>query len=397
MRTVARFSPDRLRERFTELCEISSPTGEERAIADRVIGELRDLGLEVYEDDAAERAGSGAGNIVAHLPGRHQPGGDNDSWLMFCAHLDTVPHDGPIRVKRDENDVYRSVGETILGADNKAAVAVLLELAAGWSGTGPAGGDLLGTAGPPVGLELVFTVAEEEGLRGAKALDLDLLRAPFGFVIDHPSPIGELLTAAPTYIRVMADFRGVEAHAGIRPEQGRSAVLAAARAIARFKLGRLDRETTTNVGLIEGGSATNVVPGHCRLVGEVRSLDQAQAIELVREMSEVCADAAGETDCDLDFVSEEIFRGYRLPAGAESVKLAEAALSASGFEAVQTATGGGSDANAFNARGFECLLLANATTANHTPEEAVAGAELDRMLTVCDALLNAAALTAGEK
>lgn len=379
------FSHERLRDLFAELCEIASPTGEERAVADYVTTRLRELGLEVEEDDAAVPARAGAGNLIARLPGRKTEAGE-EQWLMFCAHLDTVPHEAPITVTRD-NDIFRSAGNTILGADNKAAVAVLIELVAGWAG----GGDLLAAAGPPVGIELVFTVAEEDGLRGARALDINRLQAPFGYVLDHASPIGEMLVAAPTHYRIEAGFHGVEAHAGIRPEDGRSAVVAASRAIARLQVGRLDPETTTNIGLVEGGSAPNIVPGHCRFVGEVRSLDADRATTLVTEISEVCADVAGETDCDLAFSSEEIFRGYRLPPNATSVKLAEAAFARVGIEATAKATGGGSDANALIERGFECLLLANGTEANHTPEESVAGSELDGMLEVCDALLAEAA------
>ena len=388
---VAQVDPERLRHRFVELCEISSPTGSEREVTDRVKAELRDLGLEVTEDDSAGPARAGAGNLIARLPGRQTEEGSDPAWLMFCAHLDTVPHDGPIEVLRD-GDVFKSAGETILGADNKAAVAVLIELVAGWSAA-PGGADLLSAAGPPVGVELVFTVAEEDGLRGAKALDLDRLKSPYGFVLDHASPIGELLVAGPTHIRIEANFSGVEAHAGIRPEDGRSAIAAAARAIERMDLGRLDDETTANVGSIEGGSAANIVPGRCRVVGEVRSLDAEKATALVKAMAASCADAASDCGCDVDFVSEKIFSGYRLAPSASTVQLAEAALARCGIEPVRKATGGGSDANALLARGFECLLLANGTEGNHTPDESVNGAELDRMLAVCEALLDEAATT----
>ena len=143
----------RLRDRFVRLCEIESPTGSERAVADAVLAELAELGVEAVEDEAAGPARAGAGNLVARLPGT------SEKWLMLCAHLDTVPHDGPIEVG-EQDGVFRSRGDTILGADNKAAVAVLLELAARHAGD-PA----------PMGLELVFTVAEEDGLRGAKELE----------------------------------------------------------------------------------------------------------------------------------------------------------------------------------------------------------------------------------
>src|SRR5262245_40639622 len=178
----------RLYETFTRLCEIRSPTGEEREIADSVAAELRALGLEVSEDDAAGPAEAGAGNLLARLPGT------GEEWVMFCAHLDTVPHRGLVEVVEDEG-VFRSRGETILGADNKAAVAVFMELVARCA-----------EAPSPVGIELVLTVAEEQGLRGAKAFDTSALRSSAGFVLDHAGPVGEVIVATPTQQKIRADF-----------------------------------------------------------------------------------------------------------------------------------------------------------------------------------------------
>jgi len=252
----------RLHETFVRLCEIRSPTGEEREVADTIAAELRALGLEVSEDDAAGAAEAGAGNLLARLPGR------SDEWVMFCAHIDTVPHEGRVEVVDDEG-VFRSRGETILGADNKAAVAVFMELAARYAETPP-----------PIGIELVLTVAEEQGLRGAKAFDASVLRSKAGFVLDHAGPVGEVIVTTPTQHKILADFAGVEAHAGIRPEDGSSAIAAAAAAIDRMELGRLDEQTTANVGLISGGTSGNVVPGHCGIHAEARSLDAARAAEV---------------------------------------------------------------------------------------------------------------------
>ena len=209
----------RLFDRFVRLCEISSPTGSEREVADDVLAELRELGVAVVEDDSAGPARAGAGNLIAHVPGT------GEGWVSMFAHLDTVPDGGQIEVTR-EGGVFKSAGDTILGADNKAAVAVLMELAA------------RRLAEPAqMGLELVFTVAEEDGLRGAEALDTDGLRAPFGYVIDHATPIGEVIVAAPTYKRLICEFTGQEAHSGINPEDGHSAIAAAAVAISRMELG----------------------------------------------------------------------------------------------------------------------------------------------------------------
>ena len=363
----------RMLDRFVRLCEVASPTGSERAVANTVLAELRELGVEVTEDGSAGPAQAGSGNLIARIPG------ERDGWVMFAAHLDTVPHQGDIEVALDQG-VYHSAGDTILGADNKAAVTILAEIAARSV-----------DARPPLGLELVFTVAEEDGLRGAKALDLGALRSPFGFVLDHASPIGEVITAAPTYKRLTAEFEGTEAHSGIRPEDGRSAIAAAATAISRMELGRLDEETTANVGVIAGGTASNVVAGHCRVDGEARSLDDEKASKAIGEMVDACTWAAGEHECDVDVEVTEMFQGYRLPSKSRSVTIARTALERRGVDPVETSTGGGSDANAFNAAGFETVLLANGTEANHTPEESVAPDRIVQMFGICEAIVEEAA------
>ncbi|HSK49777.1 MAG TPA: M20/M25/M40 family metallo-hydrolase [Solirubrobacterales bacterium] len=364
-----------LHERFVRLCEIRSPTGEEREIADSVAAELRALGLEVSEDDAAGAAEAGAGNLLARLPGQRE------EWVMFCAHLDTVPHFGRVEVIEDEG-VFRSRDETILGADNKAAVAVFMELAARAAGAGEP---------PPVGIELLLTVAEEQGLRGAKAFDVSQLHSEVGFVLDHAGPVGEVIVATPTQQKVRADFAGVEAHAGIRPEDGSSAIAAAAAAIDRMELGRLDERTTANVGLIQGGTSGNVVPGHCWLHAEARSLDAGRAAEVAGSIADACTWGASEHGCDVDVRIEELFRGYEVPPSSPALALAEGALRGIGVEPVRTAIGGGSDANALRLSGYECLLLANGTEAVHTSEERVSAHSLEQMLAVCEGLVAAVA------
>ncbi|HET9162684.1 MAG TPA: M20/M25/M40 family metallo-hydrolase [Solirubrobacterales bacterium] len=364
---------DRLHERFVRLCEIRSPTGEEREVADTLIAELRALGLEVSEDDAAGPAEAGAGNILARLPGR------GDRWLTFCAHIDTVPHAGQVEVVEDEG-VFRSAGETILGADNKAAVAVFMELVARGAEKVPS----------PVGIELLLTVAEEQGLRGAKAFDTSALRSDCGFVLDHAGPVGEVIVATPTQQKVRADFVGVEAHAGLEPDDGKSAIAAAAAAIDRMELGRLDSETTANVGLIEGGTSGNVVPGHCAIHAEARSLDSERVAVVAGAMADACAWGASEHGCDVDVHLEELFRGYRLPPSSPALALAEAGLRGAGHEPVRTAIGGGSDANALRLAGFDCVLLANGTSDVHTADERVSARDLDTMLEVCEGIVAAA-------
>jgi tripeptide aminopeptidase len=366
---------ERLYERFIRLCEIRSPTGEEREVADTLAAELRALGLEVSEDEAAGPAGAGAGNLLARLPGR------GEGWVMFCAHMDTVPHRGQVEAIEDEG-VFRSRGETILGADNKAAVAVFMELVARHAEA---------QEPPPVGIELLLTVAEEQGLRGAKAFDTAALRSDRGFVLDHAGEVGEVVVATPTQQKIRADFAGVEAHAGIRPEDGSNAIAAAAAAISRMELGRLDEGTTANVGLIEGGTSGNVVPGHCGIVAETRSLDSERAAEEAGRMTEACAWGASEHDCDVDVQVEELFRGYELPSSSAALALAELGLRGAGLEPRRVKIGGGSDANVLRLDGYDCVLLSNGTADVHTAAESVPARSLEKMLEVCEGIVAAAA------
>jgi tripeptide aminopeptidase len=363
----------RLNDTFAALCAIASPSGRERGMADRVTAELTALGLEVTEDGAGPEVGSDAGNLLARIPGRSE-----DS-VLLCAHLDTVPHEGPVEPVLVDG-AWESAGDTILGADNKAAVAMLLELARRTA-----------IEGSPVGIELLFTVSEERALGGAKAFDVGALRSPFGFVFDHASPIGEIVVASPTYMRWEAAFAGKAAHAGLHPEEGRSAILAAAKAIVALPQGRIDEQTTVNVAQIRGGvEGTNVVPEHCTVVGEARSLSDAALEQVMAEIVDDLHDAANDPvcSCDLDLTVERLFEGYRLKTQAPPVQAAEAALRERGYAPRRILSGGGSDANAFSTAGFTCVNLANGTERAHQPSERVSQASLEGMLDVTYALLD---------
>ena len=365
---------ERLAYDFVRLCETESPSLRERAVADAVTSELRSAGLEVEEDGTATVVGSECGNLLARIPA---PEGART--VLLCAHLDTVPLAAPVNVQR-EGGVFRNANEAILGADNKAAVAVLLGVAR-----------RLAEQGSPVGIELLFTTAEELALRGAKEVDRAGLRSEFGFVFDHASPIGELIVAAPTYFRLEARFRGAAAHAGIRPEHGRNAIAAAARAISAMRIGRIDEGTTANVGTIEGGTAANVVAEHCRVELEARSLDDEVAGRLIGEMVDACSEAASDADCDVETLVEQLFRGYRLPRTALPVAAAAAALESVGIEPAYITTGGGSDANALVAAGLPVLNVANGTERNHQPDESVTTEALETMLDVALAIVEKSA------
>jgi tripeptide aminopeptidase len=352
---------------FVRLCEIESPSRRERAIADAVTEDLRSLGLEVEEDASQPETGSDAGNLLARIPG---PSGGRT--ILLCAHLDTVPLDAPVEVEQTEEGLIRNRNEAIVGADNKAAVAVILGVAR----------RLMANGTPPVGLEILLTTCEELALAGAKAFDLGKLEADFGFVFDHASPIGELIVAAPTYFSVEARFHGKAAHAGLAPEDGHNAIEAAAAAIAALRFGRLDDITTSNVGRIIGGTASNVVAERCSVQCEARSIDHDRAAQVAGEIVDAMTQAGTDRACDVEIDVQELFRGFKLQKSATSVGIATRALEDLGIEPRHISTGGGSDANSFVARGFECLNLANGTEAAHQPDERVTVHALETMLDV---------------
>jgi tripeptide aminopeptidase len=373
---------ERLNETFAALCRIESPSGRERACADWITRELGAMGLEVDEDDAGERVGSDAGNLLARIPGS---GPDS---VLLCAHMDTVPLTAAVEPVQVDGG-WENAGEGILGADNKSAVAVILEVARRVTSA---------RRPPELGLELLFTICEEVSLRGSKAFDASRLDSRFGYVFDHATPIGEVVLASPTHHRIDAEFHGRAAHAGVRPEVGRSAIAAASAAIAAMRLGRLDDETTANVGMIEGGTAINVIPERCRIVAEVRSLDRDRAEAVATEMIDHLQQGADAAECDLDVTVQRGFEGYRIRPRATEVTVAEEALRACGYEPTHIVTGGASDANTLRVAGFPCVCLADGTEHNHEPTERISVDALEGMLDVAIAVVEEAgrALAAGE-
>jgi tripeptide aminopeptidase len=361
---------------FLDLAAIPSPPGEERAVADRVLEYLTALGLEADEDDAGPKVGSQIGNILVRI----EPTAEGGIPLFLCAHLDTVPLDGPLEPAVGEDGFVRNAGGTILGADNKAAVAAMLEATA----------RLLEDGGGHAGVELLFTPMEEVGLRGATAFDPERLHARVGYVYDHAGAIGEVILGAPHMRKLDVVFHGRAAHAGMYPEEGRSAIAAAAKAVADLRLGRLDDETTANVGVIEGGTGRNVVPEHCRLLAEARSHDERKANDVVQEMLETFTFAAGLAECEVEVQVQGEARGYRFRRDDLPVRLAATALERTGREPSFVLSGGGADANVFNDRGLQCVNLANAMTDIHTPDERIAVSDLEAMVDVTLALVDAA-------
>jgi tripeptide aminopeptidase len=356
------------------LAAIPSPPGEERGVADVVLRYLRGLGLEPDEDDCGPRIGSTAGNVYARL----EPTVEGTP-LFLCAHMDTVPPDGKLEPVVVDGTI-RNAGGTILGCDNKAAVTAMLE------------GVRRVLAGnvPHAGIELVFTPMEEIGLVGANAFEHDRLQATVGYVYDQEGELGEVVLGAPWSRAFEVRFHGRSAHAGMAPEEGRSAIQAAAKAIADLRLGRVDELTTANVGTITGGTAGNVVPEWCTFSAEARSHDEATLGEVVQEMLDAFSFAATEAECDVETTVRKSYDGYRLKRDEPAVALAAAAFAECGVEPRYGLSGGGADANVFNQRGRRCVNLSHGVFGFHTPDEHVSVADLEAMVDVTVALVGAA-------
>jgi tripeptide aminopeptidase len=360
---------------FLELAAISSPSGREREVADRVHGFLHDLGLATDEDDAGGKIGSDIGNILCRIPATC-----DGTPIFLNAHLDTVPPTEPIEPVVGFDGIVRNAGDTILGADNKAAVVAMLAAVR----------DRLGDGRPHAGIELVFTPMEEVGLQGAKRFDVSRLEAEFGFCYDHAAPIGAIVMAAPSQRSLQLTFRGRPSHSGIAPEQGRSAILAAARAIATMPFGRIDDETTTNAGLITGGIAGNIVAPECIVSAEARSRSPKRLTAVVQAILDAATAAASETGCEVEAAVTREYESYRFSSGEAPVALAMRALETCGYEPTFIESGGGADANVFNAAGKRCLNLCNGMAEIHTSDEHIAVADLERMTAVTDALIDCA-------
>ena len=360
---------------FLELAAISSASRRERPVADVCIAYLRDLGLEPREGPPP-LPGDDAGNVFCRIPAT---AGESGAPILLCAHVDTVEPTAGIEPVVADGVVTNRL-ETILGGDNKAAVASMLEGIR----------RIVAEGRPHAGIELVLSVQEEIGLLGAKAFDCSQLEARIGYVYDHAAPIGGLVTACPSQYSIDATFIGRSAHAGIAPEEGRNAIVAAARALAELRFGRLDDETTANVGTIAGGVARNIVADRCDVRLEVRSRDHERALKESQVMLDALAHAANAAECELETQATLEYRAYKLRRTDPVVQVAWAALEQCGYAPSLLATGGGADAHVFNERGIPCVNIANGMDLIHTPDERIAVADVEAMVDVTLALVEGA-------
>ena len=358
----------RLLDEFLKLVRIDSPSRDEAEVSSCLRSSLEELGAAVSEDGAASATGGNAGNLVARFKGNlpEAPA------MLLSAHMDTVsPGRGIIPVIR-EGIVY-SEGETILGSDDKSGIAIIMEILRSLKEHKP----------PHCDIEVVFTVCEEVGLLGAKALDLSGLKASFGYALDSTESCS-LVYAAPASNHLKFTIRGIESHAGLAPEKGISAIQLAAKAIAAMPLGRIDDETTANIGIIKGGSATNIVPGIVEIMGEARSHNAAKLKEQTNAMVSCIKAAVDENPgiggqkagCDIEISFD--YPLMRLQENCKPLALAKKASSRMGMEMVTRVGGGGSDANIFNDKGIAMAILGTGMEKVHTNEEHIRVADLSK-------------------
>ncbi len=351
---------ERLIKGFWELVQVDSVSGKERQLADLLFLKLSAMGLKVREDRAGYEVGSNTGNIIGRLPGSGK-----GPVLMLCAHMDTV--EPGLNVEPVLADgVIRSSGDTILGADDKAGIATILEVLRVVSEQRIEHG----------GLEVVFTIWEEGGMFGAKNLEYNLLDACFGYVLDGNGPPGTIVTRAPSHEQIGITIRGKAAHAGINPEDGINAIKVASEAIAQMNLGRIDEETTTNIGIISGGMATNIIPDSVTIQGEARSLSTAKRRAQTARICQAIQKAAENYGAKADISTETIYNGFHLDKQSPPVKVALEAALGLGLKPRLEKTGGGSDANIFNSRGIPTAVLGIGMQKVHTTEEYIAVADL---------------------
>lgn len=370
---------ERLLAEFMELVQIDSETKHEQAISKVLKEKFGALGLEVTEDDTAAKTGHGSGNLFAWFPAT--PGAENAPGLLFTSHMDTVNPGNGIKPRLDDDGYIRSDGTTILGSDDKAGLSAIFEAV-----------KVLKENNLPHGsIQLVITAGEESGLIGSRAMDGSLLRADFGYALDSNGAVGGIAVAAPTNSRQFITFKGKAAHAGVNPEDGISAIQVASKAVSRMKLGRIDHETTANIGRFEGGGEVNIVVDKVKIYAEARSRNHSKMEAVVASMKEAAESAAKEYGAEVEFENIVIYPAYRFGDGDDVVEIAKAAIRQIGAEPFQFESGGGSDANMFNGNGVPTVNLAIGYEDIHTTNERI---KADDIVKVAELVLAIVAETA---
>lgn len=363
---------DRLVRHFMDLVSIDSPTLGERAMADRLTGDLKALGFSVEEDHAGEALGGTAGNLYGFLPGR-----EDLPPLLLCAHMDTVAPALGKRAVLEADGTIRSAGNTVLGADDLGGAAAILEAIRALQEAGV----------PHRSVEVVFSVAEEAYCLGASQFDWSRVRSREAYVLDCEGVPGEAIVAAPSILDFTAEIQGRAAHAGFSPESGVHAILTAAQAMTAARSGRVSPHTTVNFGLIQGGAAVNIIPDRCTVRGEIRSAEHALAQAELQSLREAFETACRESGAALRFDSRTFLRAYETPKDAPVVTRYFRICAQRGYAIRCVRTFGGSDNNVLALHGIQGIVMPSAMHKCHTTDEYTSAAELTETAAITAALL----------
>ncbi|HJF30995.1 MAG TPA: M20/M25/M40 family metallo-hydrolase [Sporosarcina psychrophila] len=355
----------RLLEEFFELVQIDSETKNERAIADVLTLKMEALGFDVEEDDSDDRTEHGAGNLIATMKGT----AEGIDPIYFTCHMDTVVPGQGIKPELREDGYVYSDGTTILGADDKAGIAALFEMARTLKESGKPHGDI----------QFIITAGEESGLVGAKEMDASLITAKYGYAVDSDQKVGGIVTAAPYQAKLWTTIHGKTAHAGVAPEKGISAINIAAKSIAAMSLGRIDSETTANIGRFQGGQATNIVCDEVHILAEARSINQEKLNEqtehMIRTFERTAELMGGKAETEVQLM----YPGFSFEEDAEVVQTAMKAIKNIGRTPELMTSGGGSDGNVFNGAGIPTVTLAVGYEEIHTKNERMPVEELNKL------------------
>lgn len=344
----------RLINNFMDLVKIDSVSRDEAGVANYLVDKLKKIGLEVDLDNAGEFANSNTGNIIAHLKGNIK----KVPVILFSAHMDTVSPGKNIKPIYKNGKIYSS-GDTILGADDKAGIAIILEMLQFIKDSNIPSGDI----------EVVFTICEETGLIGVKHLDISRLEAKMGFILDSEGDAGEIITSAPFHNAIELTFLGKAAHSGANPENGINAIQVSGFALSRMHLGRIDKETTANIGIISGGKACNIVPDEVILKGEVRSRNERKLEQQTAQLKRICQNTAKEFKAKVKIKVTREYDGYRLSEQDQIIRTTLKAAKNIKINTVFAASGGGSDANVLNKKGLTSVNLGIGMKKVHTVDE----------------------------
>lgn len=365
----------RLTDEFISLVKIDSLSKQERDMADALLIKLKNMGLEPYEDDTAAKIGGNAGNVICHVKGE-----SGKPALLLMAHMDTVVP-GLSKKPVIEGDIIRTDGTTVLGGDDAAGIAVIMETIK----------SLIEDRTPFGDLYIAFTVAEEGGLFGALNLDLSKIPADYAIILDEGGEIGTVAVKAPYYNRFKVIFKGRAAHAGVEPEKGLSAIMIASKAIAHMPhFGRIDTESTSNIGVIKGGQVRNIVCETCTIEGEVRSISEEKIDRFTEEIMSHFKKTAEELGGTVEIDLEKMYPGFNIKETDDIIVLLKEASSISGIPLKLHATGGGSDTNIINGAGIPAVNISVGMESVHSVKEFIRISDMEKACQFLTAIIKAA-------